>query len=410
MSSIDALLLAFGGPLIVWGIFLAIAMGCVYGRQRVKETCAAVGSCLVVFFCLISPTVLLEAVLLLVTGTACAALGCRPKITAAACIAVSLGAFATIVITRHDDVQELVELQREYPLVSVADRLQYETARATESSNAKRAAVSAVELAPEVSRRLADFENEPRGSSRHFSLRELHDGAEAQFRAAAGFGPSRMMRVGRWRLELPESPPIRIPEPPQSEYEPDPDGAAPPPLAGLNGETIYPDPVDLTSIHDESQHTFLNPERMGYVRDRDHVAGFEPHQFAAMPQLRNAPQNAEWQVTRLELVSLLRFDEPKVYVSRELPRMDELADAPTRPVNAFEGGALVRLRSEEDLVVDESVNRIRMVGSLRAGKDCLECHHANRGDLLGAFSYDLHRVAPLGDERQDRKAEVRNAL
>jgi hypothetical protein len=50
---------------------------------------------------------------------------------------------------------------------------------------------------------------------------------------------------------------------------------------------------------------------------------------------------------------------------------------------------LKRLRSDEDLVIDDAPNRIRMVGSLRAGKGCLECHSVRRGELLGAFSYVL---------------------
>jgi len=51
--------------------------------------------------------------------------------------------------------------------------------------------------------------------------------------------------------------------------------------------------------------------------------------------------------------------------------------------------ALDRLRS------DDAPNRIRMVGSLRAGKDCMECHSVRRGELLGAFSYELVPVRPV---------------
>ena len=36
----------------------------------------------------------------------------------------------------------------------------------------------------------------------------------------------------------------------------------------------------------------------------------------------------------------------------------------------------------------------RMLGSLRAAKQCLDCHTASRGDLLGAFSYALHANLP----------------
>jgi hypothetical protein len=30
-----------------------------------------------------------------------------------------------------------------------------------------------------------------------------------------------------------------------------------------------------------------------------------------------------------------------------------------------------------------------MLGSLRAAKQCLDCHNVQRGELLGAFSYRL---------------------
>jgi len=83
------------------------------------------------------------------------------------------------------------------------------------------------------------------------------------------------------------------------------------------------------------------------------------------------------------------------YVSKNLPQMDELRDAQTRPLDDFEQHALDRLRSDEDLVIDDAPNRIRMVGSLRAGKDCLECHSVRRGELLGAFSYELIGGRPI---------------
>jgi hypothetical protein len=65
-----------------------------------------------------------------------------------------------------------------------------------------------------------------------------------------------------------------------------------------------------------------------YVRDRDHVAGFRPHQFRRLP---DAPKR--WQVERLELISLLKHDRPVAYFSNNLPKMDELRDAPTRPLD-----------------------------------------------------------------------------
>jgi hypothetical protein len=52
------------------------------------------------------------------------------------------------------------------------------------------------------------------------------------------------------------------------------------------------------------------------------------------------------------------------------------------------------MRSDEDVVIDEQPDRILMVGSLRAGRDCLKCHSARRGELLGALTYELIPVKP----------------
>ena len=74
--------------------------------------------------------------------------------------------------------------------------------------------------------------------------------------------------------------------------------------------------------------------------------------------------------------------------------MDEVAndDVPTRPLNTFEADALQRLRTEEDLVISSEGSEYRMLGSLRAANQCLDCHSVDRGTLLGAFSYQLRRA------------------
>jgi hypothetical protein len=80
--------------------------------------------------------------------------------------------------------------------------------------------------------------------------------------------------------------------------------------------------------------------------------------------------------------------------------MDELAEAPTRTLDRFEALALAQLRSGEELVVEENADKLRMLGSLRAAKQCTDCHSVNRGDLLGAFAYRLCR------DVSDRKRPV----
>jgi hypothetical protein len=90
--------------------------------------------------------------------------------------------------------------------------------------------------------------------------------------------------------------------------------------------------------------------------------------------------------------------------------MDALGDAPTRPIDGFEGSALEKLRTTEDLVVEDGVNRIRMLGSIRAAKDCLECHQVRRGELLGAFSYDLDRTQPIALPKKPPEVKIVPAL
>jgi hypothetical protein len=69
--------------------------------------------------------------------------------------------------------------------------------------------------------------------------------------------------------------------------------------------------------------------------------------------------------------------------------MDQLADVPHRPLNEFEASALSQLATQKDVVFRDDSERVLMLGAVRAGKTCLECHEGTRGILLGAFSYEI---------------------
>jgi hypothetical protein len=96
-----------------------------------------------------------------------------------------------------------------------------------------------------------------------------------------------------------------------------------------------------------------------------------------------------WRVQTLELVGLLLRDEPQVYNSDQLPRMDQLPGAATRALDRFERIALNDLRRGEDLFITQGEEGVRMLGAVRSTKQCVGCHGGDRGDLLGAFSYAL---------------------
>jgi hypothetical protein len=105
------------------------------------------------------------------------------------------------------------------------------------------------------------------------------------------------------------------------------------------------------------------------------------------------PQAKTWKVQSVELVGLLLNEEPRVYISDELPRMDRLRKAPTRTLNTFETVGLEQLKNGEHLFVRDTPHGIRMLGAIRSIEQCVKCHGGERGDLLGAFSYSLVPIA-----------------
>jgi hypothetical protein len=147
---------------------------------------------------------------------------------------------------------------------------------------------------------------------------------------------------------------------------------------------VKPDP--LRAMHLDSVINFANAGGYGLFFSRQKVAGFQSHRFNMVPHA------TEWKVRTIELVGLLMHDDPVVYVSNDLPRMEKKGKVPTRGLNVFESAGLKRLQEGDDLYVREAEGAIRMVGAVRSVEQCLKCHGGQRGDLLGAFSYRLQRV------------------
>jgi hypothetical protein len=192
-----------------------------------------------------------------------------------------------------------------------------------------------------------------------------------------------MMEIYREAIVLEDFGPVGLPRP----SEPDSAAADSQSARPAAGPPLPGQPL-LASLHDAGLNDLFDRDRMGYVRDKEHVAGFQSHRFTQMPKPAHDSE-LRWTLVRLELIGLLKYDRPKAYVSENLPRLDELGEAATRELDDFELSALERLQTDEDLVIDEAPQRIRMLGSLRAGKQCLDCHSVPRGQLLGALSYEI---------------------
>jgi hypothetical protein len=291
--------------------------------------------------------------------------------TAMACVA---GAFVVALSVGNAEVRKLRQLREVFPVVSLEERLAYE----------KPPSEAPPALAPAMDRQLlADEQHYDYYGNRDWGLKRLHDRQYEKFVRSTGFGVMRMAwpRMGTLEqtplADIPFAAPASDAHDQQANYW------------RRHSRELPASPT--AALHQISRYDFLDTESFGgIIAPRSQVAGFVPHAFHRHPssELKEAPT---WNIERIELVSLLKFDEPRVYVLDHLPRMDQLSgeEAPTRPLNEFETAALKRLRAEEDLVVRSEAGDCRMLGSLRAARQCLDCHNVQRGALLGAFSYHL---------------------
>lgn len=295
------------------------------------------------------------------------------------------------------------EWRKLYPFLSLANRLAYEN-KSTDKSPPP-------VLTPEAVKALDAAERSyqsPFGNVRRESLKKLHSNEVESFIKREGFGIERMPSPSPRSLPLPQAPTFALGRVgyPESLLEKDPAVTLPEKGQGVVGADQVPSRESLSQLHSLSGYSFLMPSSLGYAKQKQEVAGFDPHGFRFEPYLGNVkllshdpkqdvgPGKKRWVLRKLELVSLTKAEKPLVYVSAQLPRMEDLKGAPKRDLDAFEAVALKRLERGEDVASEETLNRIRMVGAVRANAACLECHTAQRGQLLGAFTYELLRDPP----------------
>jgi hypothetical protein len=200
------------------------------------------------------------------------------------------------------------------------------------------------------------------------------------------------------------------------------------PSADKKGPTLPSVPA-LVRFHVDTAREFSRPDSWGLVKDKTQVAGFLPHALEFVPgggikraapgtpgklvpfrpnrqrgekepikdkdgEIIEYPLIERWAVRRVELIGLLMHDTPVVYLNPEnkLPTMAGAKGAKTRAPTAFESGGLRDLSAgKETVILDATTNQVRMVGAIRMANACTKCHEGARGDLLGAFTYDLVR-------------------
>lgn len=354
------------GALIWSGILLILLLSIAWqGQKGLPNACvlAIIGTPSMLIL-LQSVVLTLQVLLLAIAFWLC----CRPGIRRQQVVLYSLAATAlAYVLVGVGSLPFLDQEAARYPFESMADRLAYESvAQGREPAES----VPAEEL-NRLEKELGPVEP-PRW------LVEVHAGHVHSFINSPGFGVGRVIRPSKpLRFDKgPES--ISFPaeeyEDPSKEYSP-----LPPPAA--------PGSKELAEFHLTGLLDFINKDGFGLIRDRQHVAGFEAH---GIKWMHSAGEG--WSIQKLELVSLLKHEKPAVYLSNNLPRMDELRSVPTRSLAGWEQDMLGQLRAGKDQSVTYRDDRIRMLGSIRAASQCLACHEVKRGTLLGAFSYQLRRT------------------
>jgi hypothetical protein len=273
---------------------------------------------------------------------------------------------------------DITKLRAKFPYESMETRLVSPRKDATP----RRPLVSEVALDALEQRVDSDggFYRDYRQRTREFRdghFQELHERAVLAFINSPGFGIGRFPTLERFLERLPSEETILA----------QPTATPPRDNSYQSDNVVTPEPEwPFQEFHNASVADFVYLEGFGYFKDRRHVAGFRPHQFRSVPN----PQ-AQWRLASLHLIGLVLHHPPAVYVSDSLPRMDLLQKAKLRPLDAFESAGLAELKAGKHVYIREEVDRLRMLGAVRATKQCLDCHGCERGDLLGAFSYVIRR-------------------
>jgi hypothetical protein len=103
-----------------------------------------------------------------------------------------------------------------------------------------------------------------------------------------------------------------------------------------------------------------------------------------------------YSIERLELVGLQSGPKPIVYAALRHKLPFDRTDFQSRQLSSFEQRALDRLRKGRTVERSRGVDpdTVEVMGALRGDGTCLKCHkNTKEGELLGAFTYRLRRIA-----------------
>jgi hypothetical protein len=152
--------------------------------------------------------------------------------------------------------------------------------------------------------------------------------------------------------------------------------------------------------HDRCVEVFVKTEGSGFERRPrlTHRPSSYPESLqlppeAWLPSDSPEPAGSTWRMTKADLVSLLEHDKAGVYSAGEM--RPQFRRPRIRDLDEFEKASLAELRQGEQVRMTEVAEGVRLLGAIRARKECLECHSGKKeGDLLGALTYTFERQWP----------------
>lgn len=164
------------------------------------------------------------------------------------------------------------------------------------------------------------------------------------------------------------------------------------PLATMGG--VPGDDAVLRRMHDAFVDAFVDSQGFGKTRVTPMMVRMRHYQFEGIGDSGRC-------VLDVELVGIARHDPPVVYPANFMGFQHHDGDAalrppvmPVRSLHKWEREAVAALGTGKQIVMRAQPKGERAMGAIRARPACLTCHTGSReGDVLGALSYGLGRVA-----------------
>ncbi len=162
----------------------------------------------------------------------------------------------------YSELEHMRDLQQKYPFISLANRLTFERPPVG-SEDANNPPSLSVQVATNLNAQEQTFQSRMSSFSRAGALQELHENYQAEFSRAAGFGNMRMDSISYRIVDFKPQQPLSLP-------------------AAVAVSKVPASNQELYDVHRGAAESFVSTDRIGYVKSRDAVAGFEPHQLAAI--------------------------------------------------------------------------------------------------------------------------------